>query len=103
MHWGEGIAKNLKSHDQFCENVDLALNECLGELEELKLVVSYEFMSLYPPLWKVVINNKEVQMTGTNVQNCLKRYDEDYNFIDYDTDIKKAVQSYLINSFHMTY
>lgn len=103
MHWGDKIVKNLKSHDDFCEKVDRALNECLGELEDLKLAVHYEFMSLYPPLWKISLNNREVEMKGTEVQENLKQFDENHNFVGYGTNVKNAVQTFLINNFNKTF
>ncbi|MGN7167944.1 hypothetical protein ACTHSJ_18960 [Paenibacillus cellulositrophicus] len=103
MQWAEKIAQNMKSHDKYGEKVDLILNECLGELEDLGLAVNYQFLSLHPLQWKININNKEVLMTGDQVYELQTTYDENGFPLDHSRDTKAAVKEFLLMQYHETF
>ncbi|OMD04724.1 hypothetical protein MKX34_11705 [Paenibacillus sp. FSL R5-0636] len=103
MNWAEEIIQNINSHQRFAEEVDLALNECLGQLEDLGLIVRYEFLTLHPLEWVVEINQKEVKMAGEEIHRNKKRYDQNTDFLDYGGSTLSAVQEFLKSNYKKTY
>lgn len=98
LNWAENIQKAIKAHEILAQEIELALNESISELEGLGLAARYEYLTLHPLEWKVSINNKEVIMTKKNVLDYKEQH-EAGRFVNYDGDTKQAVQKFLENRF----